>query len=70
MEISIIIPFHNEAENAEGVIQEIQSVHPEAEIIAVDDGSQDQTHEILSRQKGIQLITLPRRAGQTAAVIP
>ena len=60
MEISIIIPFHNEAENAEGVIHEIQSVHPEAEIIAVDDGSQDQTHEILIRQKGIQLITLPR----------
>jgi dolichol-phosphate mannosyltransferase len=68
MEISIIIPFHNEAENAEGVIQEIQSLHPEAEIIAVDDGSQDQTHEILIRQKGIQLITLPQRAGQSAAL--
>ena len=68
MEISIIVPFYNEEENAEGVIQEIQSVHPEAEIIAVDDGSRDQTNDILIRQKGIHLITLPQRAGQSAAL--
>ena len=60
MEISIIIPFHNEKENAEGVIEEIQSIHPEAEVIAVDDGSDDGTAAILGRQDGIVITTLPR----------
>ena len=68
MEISIIIPFHNEEENAEGVIEELQSIHPEAEIIAVDDGSDDGTAAILGRQDGIVITTLPRRCGQSAAL--
>jgi len=68
MKISIIIPFYNEEENAEGVIQEIQSIHPEAEIVAVDDGSLDGTNAILTRQNGIRLIALPQRSGQSAAL--
>ncbi len=50
MHISIIIPFYNEEGNAEGVIEEIQAIHPEAEIVAVDDGSTDQTAAVLHRQ--------------------
>ena len=68
MHISIIIPFYNEEGNAEGVIEEIQTIHPEAEIIAVDDGSTDQTAAVLRRQKNIRLISLPRQSGQSAAL--
>ena len=68
MRISIIIPFCNEEENAEGVIKELQSTHPSAEIIAVDDGSRDQTPAVLARQSGIRVITLPLRSGQSAAL--
>ena len=68
MRISIIIPFCNEEENAEGVIKELQSTHPSAEIIAVDDGSRDQTPAVLARQSGIRVITLPLWSGQSAAL--
>ena len=68
MHISIIIPFYNEEGNAEGVIKETQALHPEAEIIAVDDGSTDQTAAVLRRQKNIRLISLPRQSGQSAAL--
>ena len=68
MHISIIIPFCNEERNVENVIAEIQSTHPEAEIIAVDDGSSDQTLAVLNRQSGIRSIALPQRSGQSAAI--
>ena len=68
MHISIIIPFCNEEPNVEDVIQEVQSIHPTAEIIAIDDGSRDQTGAVLARQSGIHLITLPIRSGQSAAL--
>ena len=42
-DLSIIIPFYNEAETAEFLIQETKSHNPSAEIIAINDGSTDQT---------------------------
>jgi dolichol-phosphate mannosyltransferase len=68
MHISIIIPFYNEEGNADGVIKEIQALHPEAEIVAVDDGSTDQTSAVLRLQKNIRLISLPRQSGQSVAL--
>jgi len=68
MHISIIIPLYNEEESAEAVIKEIQATHPDAEIIAVDDGSTDQTAAVLRRQKNIRLISFTQRSGQSAAL--
>jgi dolichol-phosphate mannosyltransferase len=68
MRISIIVPFYNEAENVSPVIRELQQYYPEAEIVAVDDGSTDGTFDRLSEQKGVRTLSLPRNMGQSAAV--
>ena len=68
MNLSIIIPFHNEEENAEAVIGEVFELHPDAEIVTIDDGSTDNTSAVLSQIRGIKVITLPRRTGQSGAL--
>jgi dolichol-phosphate mannosyltransferase len=68
MRISIVIPFYNEAENVAPVIAELQQQHPDAEIVAVDDGSSDDTFDRLSRLAGVRALRLPDNRGQSAAV--
>jgi cellulose synthase/poly-beta-1,6-N-acetylglucosamine synthase-like glycosyltransferase len=38
--ISIVIPAYNEAENIGDVVGKIQSLHPDAEVIVIDNASQ------------------------------
>jgi dolichol-phosphate mannosyltransferase len=73
--LSIVIPMRNEAENAEALLAEIASVGPqlpEYEVIAVDDGSDDGTGEVLARcaafDTRLRVLRHPRAAGQSAAV--
>ncbi len=74
--ISIIIPIFNEAENIPRLIERITDVAEQNdfsyEIIAVDDGSTDQTGKIIkeaaSRNKNLKLISFSRNYGQTAAL--
>ena len=68
MKLSIVIPFFNEEENAEMVLREARAAQPDAEIIAVNDGSTDRTPEIIAGLPGIRLITFPRNLGQSAAL--
>lgn len=68
MKVSIIIPFYNEEENISSVIEEVKRAQPEAEIIAVNDGSTDSTAQKLAEESGIRVITIPRNLGQSAAL--
>jgi glycosyltransferase involved in cell wall biosynthesis len=58
--VSIIIPVFNEAESVENTIlelkSELQNTNFTYEIIAVNDGSNDETLKVLSRVKDIQVI--------------
>lgn len=67
-ELSLIIPFYNEAENISTVLAEARLAVPGAEIIAVDDGSQDQTPTLLDREPGIRVIHFPKNLGQGPAL--
>ena len=67
-ELSLIIPFFNEEENVSAVIAEARTAVPEAEIIAVDDGSQDRTPALLDREKDIRVIHFPKNLGQGPAL--
>ncbi len=68
MRVSIIVPFYNEAENVTPAIEELQLCHPDAEIIAVDDGSTDETPHRLALHEGVRVIRLPHNMGQSAAI--
>ena len=68
-DISIIIPFYNEAGNVTSVLEEILDCQPEAEIIAVDDGSTDSTWEEISSLRGVTGIRFPSNRGQSAAML-
>jgi dolichol-phosphate mannosyltransferase len=68
MNCSIILPFHNEEECAADVVQEVMDACPGAEIIAVDDGSTDQTLLKLEAFQGIRLLRFPKNLGQSAAL--
>ena len=67
-ELSLIIPFYNEEENVSAVITEARTAVPGAEIIAVDDGSQDRTPALLDREKDIRVIHFPKNLGQGPAL--
>jgi len=67
-DLSLIIPFYNEEENVSAVIVEARAAVPEAEIIAVDDGSKDRTPSILDQEKNIRVIHFPKNLGQGPAL--
>lgn len=66
--ISIIIPFYNEEENVDAVLKETRQSNPEAEIIAVNDGSADSTEAKIRAFTDVRLITFPKNLGQSAAL--
>ncbi len=68
MKISIIIPFHNEEENVGPVLDEVRRTNPDAEIIAVNDASRDQTLAAIRRHADVRLISFDQQLGQSAAI--
>jgi dolichol-phosphate mannosyltransferase len=67
-DVSIILPFFNEEESVRTVVDEIRGLYPDAEIVAVDDGSMDHTPEILAGIAGVKVVRFPKNRGQSAAM--
>ena len=65
--LSIVIPAKNEAASLAGVLQELKRRHPEAEIVLVDDGSDDGTGDV-ARANGARVVRNPYSLGNGAAV--
>jgi dolichol-phosphate mannosyltransferase len=68
MKTSIIIPFYNEAENVGSVLEEAHRANPDAEIIAVNDGSSDQTEVMIRKCPAVRLVSFGCHLGQSAAL--
>jgi glycosyltransferase involved in cell wall biosynthesis len=74
-EISIVVPMRNEAPNVERLYRELTSSLTELgrsyEIVAIDDGSRDDTFQLLARLQAkdprVRVIRFRRNFGQTAA---
>lgn len=66
--LSVVVPFYNEGELVVEVLNELRSALPDAEIIAVDDGSSDGTADRIKSIPGVRLIPLQRNCGQSAAI--
>ncbi len=67
-ELSIVVPFFNEEENVEAVLAEVRRAQPEAELVAVDDGSRDATWAKIQAVPGVRGVKMPRNMGQSAAM--
>lgn len=65
---SIIIPFYNESESVVSVLREVVSTNPKAEVIAIDDGSRDQTFALIQTVEGVRAYTFAQNRGQSAAM--
>lgn len=71
MKLSVVIPAYNEERTVAETIQRVRAVDlggVELEIVVVDDGSQDQTREILKTIPGIRVVLHERNSGKGAAV--
>jgi dolichol-phosphate mannosyltransferase len=76
MDLSIIIPMFNEAENAEATLKQIEeamvSFQGTYEIVAVNDGSTDNTLEELKRvteeNKKVKVVSYPKNFGRGRAL--
>jgi glycosyltransferase involved in cell wall biosynthesis len=66
-QVSVIIPAKNEMASIGAVVSAVREQLPDAEIIVVDDGSDDQTAE-LARQHGADVHSHPVSLGNGAAV--
>lgn len=71
MKLSVIIPVYNEVESIETILKRVQDTGRAHEIIAVDDGSQDGTRDLLKKldgKKGVRVILHEKNQGKGAAV--
>ena len=65
--ISIILPAKNEAAALAGLLPRLRELHPEAQIIVVDDGSTDTT-PALCEQHQVRCLSSPYSMGNGAAI--
>jgi len=65
--LSIIIPAKNEAGAIGDVVAIAKDAHPDAEVIVVDDGSEDETGQV-AEQAGATVVRHPESLGNGAAV--
>jgi len=67
IEISVIIPAFNEAQNIREAVTRIKMLYPEFEIIVVNDGSSDET-ALVAKDAGAIVYSHPYNIGNGAAV--
>lgn len=66
--LSVVVPVYNEGPIVAAVLQELRACLPQAEIIAVDDGSEDDTWARLRAVSNVRGLRFLRHSGQSAAI--
>ena len=67
LNVSVIIPTYNESQAIGQVVTQIRSIHPDFQVIVVDDGSTDGTASA-ARDAGAMVMRHPYNIGNGAAV--
>ena len=65
--VTVVLPAFNEEENIGATVRSLKELHPDFEILVVDDGSTDRTGEV-ARQAGARVCVHPYNIGNGAAV--
>jgi glycosyltransferase involved in cell wall biosynthesis len=71
MDLTVIIPVYNEIHTITEIVQRVKATNLPAEILIVDDGSNDGTREILAKldgQDGVRVLFHDHNQGKGAAV--
>ena len=63
----LIIPAYNEAESLGPLLEEVKSADLSADVLVVDDGSQDDTVKV-AQSHGVEVLQLPKNVGVGGAV--
>lgn len=66
--VLIMIPAYNEENTIEEVVKGVSELHPNFDILVINDGSEDET-EKRAKKAGAMVVTLPFHAGGTVAVL-
>ncbi len=66
-ELSVVLPARDEASTVGGLVADLRRLHPDAEILVVDDGSRDATGEE-ARRHGARVLRHPAPLGNGAAI--
>jgi glycosyltransferase involved in cell wall biosynthesis len=65
--ISIVLPAKNEAPALSGLLPRLKTMHHDAQIVVVDDGSTDETRTIC-QENGVEVVSQPYSMGNGAAI--
>lgn len=71
MKVSVVVPVYNEVDNIRVILERVRESRAAYEVIAVDDGSQDGSRELLARLDGknrLRVLLHQRNQGKGAAV--
>lgn len=69
MKTGIVVPVYNEKKYLEAVIKEVLELNIDKKIFLVDDGSDQETRDIIKKIKNIEVITHKTNQGYGAALI-
>jgi len=67
VKISVIIPCYNESQTIGRLVNDISNLHPDCEIIVINDGSSDDT-AVIAEEAGASVYNHPYNIGNGAAI--
>lgn len=66
--VMVMIPAYNEEKTVEAVIRTTKTLHPDFEVVVIDDGSDDRTVE-KAKAAGAPVVSLPFHCGGSVAIL-
>jgi len=66
--VMVMVPAYNEEKTVEEVVRTTKTLHPDFEVVVIDDGSNDRTVE-KAMNAGVSVVSLPFHCGGSVAIL-